>query len=379
MALWGVLLLCSMFSVNGVLLKTKGEQFTLYHFTATFGPSSGAYDVSAAPVIAIPPILCGKEDPLEKTIMVGKIVLVQRGDCPFLEKALRAQKNGALGVIVGDPENDALFRMNYSPNASQEAANLAIPCVSTSWTSFRLISNAVDDPKAVVTLNDEGDYTSTSGNEQGEVLRFAGVLLLSLPCLWCVTAAGYVLFKKLTYRRDRRLRLAMGANLPEVPYRRTSESNAQVADVAMSDRVHNDSCAICLDEFNMDEPIALLPCCHGFHRRCLDPWLDRSALCPICKQSILDTPITVAIDNQVVVHEPDSVAMVSLSSSTTTVSTTTTTTTTTTSSSTSSSTAPLLAFEDSAGPLSPNRKEKGGSKRHKDKDDDEEEGHFAAL
>jgi len=280
---------------------------------------------------------------------------VERGLCPFLQKALFAQKAGALGVIIGEENNDVLFRMDYAKNASQEALNLRIPCVSVSWTSFRLIATAASAENAemgaaTVTLNSQGDHTTSTTNEQGDMLRFAGVLLLSLPCLWCVAAAGYVVFKKISYRRERLLRLARAADLPVVPYRRTSESMSHVADATMSDKVHNDSCAICLDEFQAEEPIALLPCCHGFHRHCLDPWLDRSALCPICKQSILDQPAVVSVE-VVPGHaaEPGSIDMVPTSSA---------------------SAAPLLAFEDSALPPSPT-----APKSHKD----EQGGHFTAL
>ena len=52
---------------------------------------------------------------------------------------------------------------------------------------------------------------------------------------------------------------------------------------------HNDSCAICLDDFRENEELRLLPCHHAFHRHCVDPWLlKQSELCPMCKQSIFD-------------------------------------------------------------------------------------------
>eukprot|EP01084_Bolivina_argentea_P043634 80369_1 len=55
----------------------------------------------------------------------------------------------------------------------------------------------------------------------------------------------------------------------------------------MYSRPHNDSCAICLDDFSLNEELRLLPCNHGFHRQCVDPWLTKSSeLCPMCKQSI---------------------------------------------------------------------------------------------
>ncbi len=51
-----------------------------------------------------------------------------------------------------------------------------------------------------------------------------------------------------------------------------------------------DSCVICMCDFEDGERVTCLPCGHSFHKGCIEPWLiQKSALCPICKQSILPT------------------------------------------------------------------------------------------
>ena len=45
-------------------------------------------------------------------------------------------------------------------------------------------------------------------------------------------------------------------------------------------------CLICLSDFQVDEKVSALPCCHCFHTNCLDKWIVRNAKCPICKFEI---------------------------------------------------------------------------------------------
>ncbi|KAG0484350.1 hypothetical protein HPP92_008429 [Vanilla planifolia] len=46
-------------------------------------------------------------------------------------------------------------------------------------------------------------------------------------------------------------------------------------------------CAVCQDDFRNGDMLRLLPgCTHAFHIDCVDPWLDSSASCPICRADI---------------------------------------------------------------------------------------------
>ncbi|GIX63685.1 zinc finger, C3HC4 type (RING finger) domain-containing protein [Babesia caballi] len=42
-------------------------------------------------------------------------------------------------------------------------------------------------------------------------------------------------------------------------------------------------CSICLDEYEQTQLIRRLACTHGYHKECIDEWLARSTVCPICK------------------------------------------------------------------------------------------------
>jgi hypothetical protein len=54
-----------------------------------------------------------------------------------------------------------------------------------------------------------------------------------------------------------------------------------------NDRRHDHShCVICLERYQVDEAVRTIPCMHSFHSTCVDRWMQNTAICPICKQSI---------------------------------------------------------------------------------------------
>uniref|UniRef100_A0A3P9CYY8 RING finger protein 215 n=1 Tax=Maylandia zebra TaxID=106582 RepID=A0A3P9CYY8_9CICH len=48
-----------------------------------------------------------------------------------------------------------------------------------------------------------------------------------------------------------------------------------------------ETCAVCLEPFNNNQCLRVLPCLHEYHRDCVDPWLLLQHTCPLCKRSIL--------------------------------------------------------------------------------------------
>ncbi|XP_034452724.1 RING finger protein 215 isoform X2 [Hippoglossus hippoglossus] len=56
-----------------------------------------------------------------------------------------------------------------------------------------------------------------------------------------------------------------------------------------SQPVETDNCAVCLEPFNNNQCLRVLPCSHEYHRECVDPWLLLQHTCPLCKRSILSS------------------------------------------------------------------------------------------
>ncbi|OIV94173.1 hypothetical protein TanjilG_23989 [Lupinus angustifolius] len=50
-------------------------------------------------------------------------------------------------------------------------------------------------------------------------------------------------------------------------------------------------CAVCLNEFQDDEKLRLIPVCnHVFHAECIDAWLVNHSTCPVCRANLVSTP-----------------------------------------------------------------------------------------
>ncbi|CAN8235428.1 unnamed protein product [Cochlearia groenlandica] len=50
-------------------------------------------------------------------------------------------------------------------------------------------------------------------------------------------------------------------------------------------------CAVCLNEFEDDETLRLIPkCCHVFHPGCIDAWLMSHSTCPLCRANLVPVP-----------------------------------------------------------------------------------------
>ena len=46
------------------------------------------------------------------------------------------------------------------------------------------------------------------------------------------------------------------------------------------------ACPICMGEIEADEPSMVTPCQHGFHRDCLERWMQEQMICPVCRATL---------------------------------------------------------------------------------------------
>jgi hypothetical protein len=114
-----------------------------------------------------------------------------------------------------------------------------------------------------------------------------GLYRLSLAVIF--TAVARLLMTLIVFYHSFPPRL-QGAQPPPKPRGATQDLIDQMPEIIFSHELHNGSqetsCAVCLSEFDDDDVLRRLPCGHNFHRSCIDKWLKRNKVCPLCLQDI---------------------------------------------------------------------------------------------
>lgn len=90
----------------------------------------------------------------ESAEIAGKIVLLSRGGCGFLEKVMWVQRRGGVALIVGDDTRGGNLVTMY---AHGDTSNVTIPAIFTSHTTAHLLSSLIP-PQNV----DDSDASHTS-------------------------------------------------------------------------------------------------------------------------------------------------------------------------------------------------------------------------
>eukprot|EP00397_Hematodinium_sp_SG-2012_P015516 GEMP01015801.1.p1 GENE.GEMP01015801.1~~GEMP01015801.1.p1 ORF type:complete len:350 (-),score=52.59 GEMP01015801.1:1744-2793(-) len=78
---------------------------------------------------------------------------------------------------------------------------------------------------------------------------------------------------------------------PPSPTRPAGATRSQICHIKVGRVVHHSSqigetCAICIEDFKISEIVRYLPCSHSFHQGCIDKWLMRQSVCPLCLRDI---------------------------------------------------------------------------------------------
>lgn len=126
---------------------------------------SGQLDDSKAPAHAdIQSLQEGAE-------IAGKVVLLSRGGCGFLEKVKWVQRRGGTAVIVGDDTRGGGLVTMY---ARGDTSNVTIPALFTSHTTAHLLSSLIPVGNSVETTIAEDTTKSAHGESHSKTTQSKG-------------------------------------------------------------------------------------------------------------------------------------------------------------------------------------------------------------
>lgn len=275
---------------SGLIVELRSLPNVSYeydHATASFGASPG-YNITGP--LALTNLaaldLC---ETLVGIDLSGQVAAFAYQNCAYADQVVHAMRAGAAGVVVAgsDSGDTSLVTMGCNEDSCGDCncSSVTVPVVYISGQSFADIQSqlAAQGPmRAILNATGETDPNPPPPREQ---ITFFLLVLLIIPIAWCIMVAITLVFRICSRIAQRHMRAREVRRLPDIPYTRIEEG--ELGAVSDGKQMHNDRCAICLEDFAPGERIKVLPCRHGFHGECIDPWLsERSDTCPMCKQSV---------------------------------------------------------------------------------------------
>ena len=194
------------------------------------------------------------------------------------------QNTGALAaVIMNTPASwsggDELVDMgNADPTM-----NITIPSVFITNADGQELQRLLKDSPVLLSLNATGETTLRNPTFWDMFLTFlqlSVVLWVSIALLYgCANVAACF---------QRRHRRQACHSIPTVVFKEVkSELLEWMGEVTRRKR---EECPICLETFQRDDKVKVLPCGHLFHEKCAASWIvDVRGICPLCRQGVFET------------------------------------------------------------------------------------------
>nr|CAB3265634.1 RING finger protein 150 [Phallusia mammillata] len=208
------------------------------------------------------------------------VALVSRGNCSFADKITNAAQANASGIIVYDYQDSTGVTIMSHENSQKIVAIIIKFNLGTS------IARVVDGgTQTIARINPGGKHHQPGFRLEKTSIIFVAVsfmilMLVSLAWLVFYYIQRFRLFQ--AQSRGQRQRQSMTRKAMAKLTTRTLKSG----DTALSGDV---MCAVCIENYKINDVIRKLPCGHLYHKKCVDPWLESKQTCPMCKVNVIKT------------------------------------------------------------------------------------------
>ncbi|KAF3694298.1 E3 ubiquitin-protein ligase RNF130 [Channa argus] len=204
------------------------------------------------------------------------VALLQRGNCTFKEKILKAAAYNATAVLVYNNSTDKTVMMGHEGTGDMVAVMI------TEAYGKEILAHLERNLTVLVSVL-VGQRGHTKNINRGSLVfvSISFIVLMIISSAWLI----FYFIQKIRYssardRSQRRLGDAAKKAIGKLTTRTVKKGDKE------TDPDFN-HCAVCIEAYQLNDVVRILPCKHVFHKVCVDPWLNEHCTCPMCKLNIL--------------------------------------------------------------------------------------------
>ncbi|KAM4677743.1 E3 ubiquitin-protein ligase RNF130 isoform 2-T2 [Discoglossus pictus] len=205
------------------------------------------------------------------------IALLQRGNCTFREKILRAASHNASAVVIyNNSSKEATVTMTHQGTGD-------IVAIMITEAKGREILSYVERNISVLMAISVAPRSQNKNFSKGSLVfvSISFIVLMIISSAWLI----FYFIQKIRYtsardRNQRRLGDAAKKAIGKLTTRTVKKGDKETDP-------DFDHCAVCIECYKQNDIVRVLPCKHVFHKVCVDPWLSEHCTCPMCKLNIL--------------------------------------------------------------------------------------------
>lgn len=272
-------------TINATIQDIKGNvKRQLSKEDGRYGQNSPKIDVKG--IVLAPAAVNGVVDmqgccPYTHFVIPSKttqwIALLQRGKCTFRDKILKAATFNASAVLI------------YNNNSREDTVTMAhegtgdMVAVMIKESMGKDILTYLEKNETVVVSVAVGTRGPVKNLNRGSLVfvSISFIVLMIISSAWLI----FYFIQKIrdTNARDRSQR-RLGDAAKKAISKLTTRTVKRGDKETEPDFNH---CAVCIEGYQQNDIVRILPCKHVFHKMCVDPWLNEHCTCPMCKLNIL--------------------------------------------------------------------------------------------
>ncbi|KAI3387844.1 hypothetical protein SNEBB_002970 [Seison nebaliae] len=193
------------------------------------------------------------------------IALIQRSDskhsCTFITQVKHAEQAGYSAAIVFNYKDDD-ERIRMGPLKKK---GINISSVFVGYHDGMKLLNFSNSKNFRVYL-----FSHSPFDYRWYLVPFLVVFSVSIVAGIIIWAIRYLYIKR--QKQKYRLPPSILAKIPIIKYEKGGRF---------------ETCPVCLEDFEENEKVRVLPCHHLYHQKCIDPWLlETRRICPVCKKHV---------------------------------------------------------------------------------------------